>query len=215
MVAEWHGFISVRLRTVAGMAAIFAGSFVVQTPSPDAAESLRKALERNLDWIKTHIPALAAGSLDNTPDVQAYLDWLYDRLKDRIPPDSDPDILDRLVRGEVRKVFYGTRSRQPPIARFADIGKIGESEDQSARGFERDLETADEVRACLDCLPEEARELVIEAYTLTEGDLSAPGFRERLARDLGISRNTLDQRLSRAIRRIRERRREYPGSKTT
>src|ERR1039458_7593008 len=105
MVAEWHGFISVRLRTVAGMAAIFAGSFVVQTPSPDAAESLRKALQRNLDWIKTHIPALAAGSLDNTPDVQAYIDWLYDRLKDRIPPDSDPD------RSEERRVGKECRSR--------------------------------------------------------------------------------------------------------
>ena len=196
------------------MAAILVGCFVVRTPSPDAADPLRKALERNLDWIKTHIPALAAGS-GNTPDIQVYIDWLYDRLKDRIPPDSGPDDLDRLVRGEVRKVFYGRRSRRPPIARFADIGEIGEPEDQSARGFERDLETADEVRACLDCLPEEARELVIEAYTLTEGDLSSPGFRERLARNLGISRNTLDQRLSRAIRRIRERRRDDLGSKTT
>ena len=105
MVAEWCGLISVLLRTVARMAAIFAGCFVVQTPSPDAAESLRRALERNLDWIKAHIPALAAGTLGNTPDAQAYIDWLYDRLKDRIPPDPDPDNLDRLVRGEVRKVF--------------------------------------------------------------------------------------------------------------
>ena len=182
-------------------------------PPPDAAEALRKALERNLDWIKTHIPALAADALGRTPDIQAYLDWLFDRLKDRIPPGgADPDDLDRLIRSEVRKLFYGPRSRWPPIARFADIG---EPEDQSARGFERDLETADEVRACLDSLPEEARELVIEAYTLTEGDLSTPGIRERLARRLGISRNALDQRLSRAIRRIRERRRGDPGSKTT
>jgi hypothetical protein len=186
--------------------------FVVPAPTPDAAESLRKALERNRDWIKTHIPALAADASGRAPDIQPYLDWLYDLLKDRIPPDAGPDDLDRLVRGEVRKVFSGPRSRWPPIARFADIG---EQEDQSARGFERDLETADEVRACLDCLPEEARELVIEAYTLTEGDLSTPGFRERLARHLGISRNALDQRVSRAIRRIRERRRADPGSKTS
>jgi hypothetical protein len=186
--------------------------FVVPAPPPDAAEALRKALERNLDWIKTHIPALAADALARAPDIQAYTDWIYDRLKDRIPPDPDPDDLDRLVRKEVRTVFYGPRSRWPPIARFGDIG---EPEDQAARGFERDLETADEVRACLDCLPEEARELVIEAYTLTEGDLSTPGIRERLARNLGISRNALDQRLSRAIRRIRERRRDDPGSKTT
>jgi len=174
----------------------------VPTPPLDAAESLRKALERNLDWIKTHIPALTAGA---APDIQAYIDWIYDRLKDRIQPDPDPDDLDRLVRSEVRKLFHGRRSRRPPIARFGDIRKIGEPEDRSARNFERDLETADEVRACLDCLPEEERDLVIEAYTLTEGELSSPGIRERLARSLGITRNTLDQRLSRAIRRIRER----------
>src|SRR6266536_2044313 len=158
----------------------FRDCFVVPTPPLDAAESLRKALERNLDWINN-------------------------RLKDRIQPDPDPDDLDRLVRSEVRKLFHGRRSRRPPIARFGDIRKIGEPEDRSARNFERDLETADEVRACLDCLPEEERDLVIEAYTLTEGELSSPGIRERLARSLGITRNTLDQRLSRAIRRIRER----------
>ena len=137
------------------------------------------------------------------------------RLKDRIPPDADPDELDRLVRGEVWKVFHGKRSRQPRISHFADIENIGEPEDQSALNFERALETADEVRECLNSLPEEVRELVIEAYTLTEGDVSSPRIRERLAKNLGISRNAVDQRLSRAIRSIRERKREDPGSETT
>ena len=188
----------------------------MRTPSPDAAESLRKALERNLDWIKTHIPALAADSPSGARDTQAYIDWIHERLKDRIPPDADADELDRLVRGEVWEVFHGKRSRQPRISRFADVEKLAEPEDQSAREFERALETADEVRDCLESLPQEARELVIEAYTLTEGELSSPRIRERLAKNLGISRNAVDQRLSRAIRSIRERkRRKDPGSETT
>ena len=187
----------------------------MRSPSPDAAESLRKALERNLDWIKAHIPALASDSPSGARDIQAYIDWIYERLKDRMPSDAAPDEIDRLVRGEVWKVFHGRRSRQPRISRFADVERIGEPEDQSARNFERALETADEVRACLECLPEELRQLVIEAYTLTEGELSSPGIRQRLAKSLGISRNAVDQRLSRALRSIRERMRKDPGSETT
>jgi DNA-directed RNA polymerase specialized sigma24 family protein len=176
---------------------------------------LRKALERNIDWIKAHIPALASDSQGGARDIQAYIDWIYERLRDRIPPDPNPEEIDRLVRREVWKVFHGRRSRQPRASRFADVERIAEPEDQSARNFERALETADEVRACLECLPEEVRQLVIEAYTLTEGDLSSPGIRERLAKNLGISRNAVDQRLSRAIRSIRERMRKDPGSETT
>jgi hypothetical protein len=187
----------------------------VRTPSPDAAEPLRKALERNLDWIKAHIPALAPDSPGGVRDIQPYIDWIHERLKDRIPLDAAPDELDRLVRGEVWKVFHGKRSRQPRISHFADIEKLGEPEDHSGLDFERALETADEVRYCLDSLPEELRELVIEAYTLTDGDLSSPGIRERLAKNLGISRNAVDQRLSRAFRSIRERMRKDPGSETT
>jgi hypothetical protein len=197
------------------MATILAKRFVVRTPSPDAAESLRKALERNLDWIKTHIPALAADSPGGARDTQAYIDWIHERLKDRIPPQADADELDRLVRGEVWKVFHGKRSRQPRISRFADVETLAEPEDQSARDFEKALETADEVRDCLDSLPEELRELVIEAYTLTEGDVSSPRIRERLAKNLGISRNAVDQRLSRAFRSLRARKRKAPGSETT
>ena len=187
----------------------------MRSPSPDAAESLRKALERNLDWIRAHIPALASDSPGGTRDIQAYIDWIYERLRDRVPPDPTPEEIDRLVRGEVWKVFHGTRSRRPRTSHFADVERNAEPEDQSALNFERALETADEVRACLECLPEEVRQLVVEAYTLTEGDLSSPGIRERLAKNLGISRNAVDQRLSRAIRSIRERMRKDPGSETT
>ena len=181
---------------------------------PDAAESLRNALARNLDWIKDHIPALAACPSDS-PRIQPYIGWIYERLKDQLPPAADPDPreLDRLIRAEVRKLFLGKRSRHSQLVQSGeDLGKI---EDASARDFERALETADEVRACLDSLPEEARAIVIEAYTLTEGDLAAPGLRERMAKNLGISREALDQRLSRAIRKMREWARNRPGSKST
>lgn len=187
----------------------------MRSSSPDPAGSLRKVLERNLDWIRAHIPALAYDSPTGARDIQAYSDWIYERLKDRIRPDLEPEEIDRLVRGEVWKVFHGRRSRQPRTSRFADVEGIRDPEDQSALNFEQALETADEVRACLECLPEELRQLVIEAYTLTEGELSSPGIRERLAKNLGISRNAVDQRLSRAFRSIRERMRKDPGPKTT
>ena len=215
MDGEWHRPWSVLFRTIARKATLLRTVFVVRPFSPDAADSLRKALERNLDWIRAHIPALASDSPIAARDIQAYVDWIYERLKDRIPLDLEPEEIDRLVRGEVWKVFHDRRSRQPRISRFADVEHIGDPEDQSARNFERSLETVDEVRACLECLPEELRQLVIEAYTLTEGELSSPGIRERLAKNLGISRNAVDQRLSRAIKSIRERMRKDAGPKTT
>jgi DNA-directed RNA polymerase specialized sigma24 family protein len=184
----------------------------VQYPPPDAAESLRKALERNLDWIRDHVPGLA-GCAATSPRTQKYADWIYERLKDQLSPGPNPDELDRLIRSEVRKLFLGRRSRQPPGVNSLEA--LRDIEDQSALRFVRALETADEVRACLDCLSEEARDLVIEAFTLTEGDLAGPGLRERIAKKLGISRDALDQRLSRAIRRIRERMRNSSGPKTT
>jgi len=183
----------------------------VRTPLPDPTDSLRRALELNLEWIRDHIPALA-GSAAGSPRVQTYIDWIFDRLKDRVPPNPDPEELDRLVRAEVRKAFLSRRPRQPPIAR--SVEDLGDIEDESARDFERDLETADEVRECLACLTEQDRELVIEAYTLTEDDLASAGLRKRMAKKLGITRDALDQRISRAIRRIREQRQNRPGPKT-
>jgi DNA-directed RNA polymerase specialized sigma24 family protein len=177
----------------------------VRNPPPDASESLREALERNLDWIKTYIRAPEGRARDIGP----YIDWIYARLKEQIPALAAPEELDRLIRNEVRNLF---EREAPNGARKAFFGDVGELEDPSALGFERRLELSDEVRACLECLPEETRELVIEAFTLTEADLSGKDARDRLASRLGINRNTLDQRISRAIRRIRERMRGRPES---
>jgi DNA-directed RNA polymerase specialized sigma24 family protein len=165
-----------------------------------------------LDWIRDHVPGLA-GCAAASPRTEKYVDWIYERLKDRLPPDPNPDELDRLIRAEVRKLFLGRRSRHPPVVHSSEA--LRDIEDQSALRFVRALETADEVRACLNCLSEEARDLVIEAFTLTEGDLAGPGLRERIAKKLGISRDALDQRLSRAIRRMRERMQNSSGPKTT
>jgi DNA-directed RNA polymerase specialized sigma24 family protein len=172
--------------------------------SSDAAQALQNALERNLDWIRAHI--LAPGAREQ--DIQSYINWLYDRLKDRIPAVPDPDELDRLVKKEVRSLF----EREAPNGdRKALFGHVEELEDPSALGFEREIELSEEVRACLRHLQKEARELIIEAFTLTEADLSTKDIRDRLAARLGINRNTLDQRISRALRRIRARMRHRPG----
>ena len=176
----------------------------MRNPPPDAAESLRKALERNLDWIKTYIPAPEGTG----QGIRSYIDWIYDRLKENIPVLATPQELDRLVRNEVRNLFDREASNG---ARKAFFGDVGELEDPSALRFERRIELSDEVRVCLECLPTETRELVVEAFTLTEADLSGKDVRDGLAARLGINRNTLDQRISRAIRRMRERMRDRPG----
>jgi DNA-directed RNA polymerase specialized sigma24 family protein len=171
--------------------------------SSDAAQALRNALERNLDWIRTYV-APEGG----TQDIQSYVNWIYDRLKDKIPAVADPAELDRLVKKEVRSLFV---REAPNGARKAFFGNVEELADPSALGFERAIEQSEEVRACLVHLQQEARELIIEAFTLTDADLSTKGIRDRLAARLGISRNTLDQRISRALRRIRARMRHRPG----
>ena len=109
----------------------------------------------------------------------------------------------------MRSVFDRTPSNGARKARFGDVKDL---EDPSALGFQRDVELADEVRACLKSIQKEARDLIIEAFTLTEADLSSKGIRDRLAARLGISRNTLDQRISRALGRIRERTRARLGT---
>jgi hypothetical protein len=171
--------------------------------SSDAAQALRNALERNLDWIRTYI-APEGG----TQDIQSYVNWIYDRLKDKIPGVADPSELDRLVKKEVRSLFV---REAPNGARKALFGDVEELADPSALGFERAIEQSEEVRACLEHLQQEARELIVEAFTLTDADLSRKDIRDRLAARLGISRNTLDQRISRALRRIRARMRHRPG----
>lgn len=172
--------------------------------SSDAAESLWTAIERNRDWIKTYV-LIPEG---REQDIESYIKWIYDRLRDHVPGGATPEDLDRLVRKEVRRLF---NLEAPNGARKALFGDVGELEDPSALGFEREVELSDEVRACLQCLQKESRDLIIEAFTLTEADLSSKDIRDRLAARFGINRNTLDQRISRALRRIRARMRQRPG----
>jgi hypothetical protein len=156
------------------------------------------ALERNHDWIKNYI----LPPEDRNRDIQSYIGWIYERLKDQIPSSAAAEELDRLIRNEVRRLFNRIGWNGARKARF---GEVRDLEDPSALGFERDVEVADEVRACLNCIQKEARDLIVEAFTLTEADLSRKGIRNELAARLGLNRNTLDQRISRALGRIRER----------
>jgi hypothetical protein len=171
--------------------------------SSDAVQALRNALARNLDWIRTYI-APEGG----TQDIQPYVNWIHDRLKDKIPAGADPSDLDRLVKREVRSLFDREASNGARRALFGDVEELA---DPSSLGFERTIEQSEEVRACLEHLQQEARELIIEAFTLTDADLSGKDIRGRLAARLGISRNALDQRISRALRRIRARMCHRPG----
>jgi len=172
--------------------------------SSDAAEYLWRAIERNRDWIKSYV--LAPETREQ--DVEPYVKWIYHRLKDHIPEFTVPEDLDRLVRREVRRLF----ARDVPNgSRKALFGDVGELEDPSALGFERKVELSDEVRACLQCLRKHSRDLIIEAFTLTEAEVSGKDARDRLAARLGINRNTLDQRISRALRLMRRRMRHRLG----
>ncbi len=171
----------------------------------DPAKSLWEALEKNREWIRTHILALE----NRDRDIQPYIKWIFDRLKDHISPTASAEELDHVVRKEVRSIFERMPSNGSKKARFGDVTDL---EDPSALGFLREVELADEVRACLKSIQKEARDLIIEAFTLTEADLSSKGIRDRLAARLGINRNTLDQRIARVLGRIRERMRDRLGT---
>ena len=188
---------------------------VVRSPSPDAADSLRKALERNLDWIKDHIPALASDSPSSARDIQAYIDWIYERLKDRIPSERPLMRSTAWSAAKCGRCFMAD-DLDSPASRALRTSNGSGNRRTNLRGilsapWRRPMKCAPASSAFLTNL----RQLVIEAYTLTEGELSSPGIRQRLAKNLGISRNAVDQRLSRALRSIRERMRKDPGSKTT
>ena len=66
--------------------------------------------------------------------------------------------------------------------------------------FARRIDAQSEVEECLAHLPDELRHLMEIVYSLTGEELS----REALAAQLGIPRNTLDQRLARARDLIRK-----------
>jgi hypothetical protein len=170
----------------------------VNNLSSESASALWNALERNRDWIKAYVLPME----DRNRDIQSYIEWVYNRLKDHVPASASPVELDRLIRREVRRLFGRRGWNGLRRARFGDVGDL---EDPSALSFEHEVETADEVRACLKCIQKEARELIIEAFTLTDADLARRDIRNKLAARLGMNRNTLDQRISRALRLIRER----------
>ena len=176
----------------------------VSNLSSDSTAAIRSALERNLGWIKTHI----LGPNITDQDIPSYIDWICEWLKERVQAASDSQELDRIVRKELRGLFGHEPTNGNRKALFGDVGQL---EDPSALLFERKIELSDEVRACLECIEKDARDLIIEAFTLTEADLSRKNVRNQLAARLGINRNTLDQRISRALRRIRARMRYRPG----
>jgi hypothetical protein len=103
-----------------------------------------------------------------------------------------------MIRIEVSRIYGEFRVRFKPTSPFP-----AEIIDPSARRFESDLEDKDELRASLECLPAETRELILSVFTTTEDDVEKG--RTRLAARLGLTRTALDQRLSRAYKRIRER----------
>jgi Sigma-70, region 4 len=158
----------------------------VQTQSPGAAQLLWQALERNAEWIKSYVSI--PGSV-----LKEYLNWFFERLKGRVPPEASEQDLDHLVRTEVKKIYREFRDR--PCG-FPIVGDYG---DTSANRFGQELQLADGVRDCLEQLPKKTRKLLEDLYSLHEDEIT----REELARRLGIKRNTLDQRICRAMKAIR------------
>lgn len=164
---------------------------VVETHSPGTGDQqLWTALERNADWIKKYVSI--PGSV-----LKEYLSWFFERLKDRVPSEASERDMNRLVRAEVKTIYGQFRDRPVGLPCLVDMT------DPAGTRFEVDLRDADELRASLECVPNETRELIVRAFAVTEHDLACG--RNGLAARLGISRNTLDQRLSRAYKRIRER----------
>jgi len=167
---------------------------VVETRSQGAAaQQLWTALERNAERIGHFISISGGASI-----LDEHLRWLFDRLKDRIPPNPTYEELDQMIRIEASRIYGEFRDRFQPTSPFPV-----EVIDPAARRFESDLEDKDELRASLECLPAETRELILSVFTATEDDVEKG--RTRLAARLGLTRTALDQRLSRAYKRIRER----------
>lgn len=165
------------------------------TPQPAPTDLLRDAIERNARWIKRQICEAARGTI-----AEEYVQWLFERLRNRVTDTMNPAELDRLVRTEAR-YLYGNSKDQLLSARRVP-SDIETMEDLAALTFEHDLEESDQIRACLECLPKPYRELVVQVYALAEGDLDTKRRRTMLARKLGITRNTLNKRVSRALRMI-------------
>ena len=158
----------------------------MQTHSPGAAQLLWQALERNAGWIKNYISV--PGYV-----LKEYLQWFFDRLKDRVPAEASGRELDHFVQAEVKSIYRDFRDRP------SGSSYLGEYADPSSDRFPNDLERSDEARECLEQLPKQIRALLEDLYSLDAEEIS----RDELAKRLGIKRNTLDQRISRARKAIR------------
>ena len=142
-------------------------------------------MERNADWIAAYI------SVSRSVVVEDYLKWFFERLKDRVPQEASERDLDHLVRAEVKSIYGKFRDRPSGVP-------LGDYADTSAHKFA----LGDEARECLEQLPKQIRNLLEDVYMLDESDEIT---RAVLAKKLGIKRNTLNQRICRAIKTIRHR----------
>ena len=174
------------MRALAGLPRSLRTCFVVETQSPGAAQLLWQALERNAEWIESYVSIPGAM-------LKEYLNWFFERLNGRVPPEATEQDLDHLVRAEVKSIYREFRDRPCGCPILGDYG------DTSAHRFGRELQLADEARDCLEQLPKQTRQLLEDLYSLDEEEIT----RDELARRLGIKRNTLDQRICRAMKAIR------------
>lgn len=109
-----------------------------------------------------------------------------------------------MIRLEVSRIFGKFRDgRQHRSAFPLDIV------DPTADRFQTDLENEKELQASLMCVADETRELILQALSFTDEDIERR--RDDLAAHVGLTRSALDQRLSRAYRRIRDRMRGRRG----
>ena len=165
-----------------------------QSPASAHIIRLRQALERNADWIADYISISRFHadfpSAGREAVMKGYLEWFFDRLKDRAPEDASEQDLDQLVRTEVKSIYREFRDRRSGFP-------LGDYADTSAHKFA----FGDQGRKCLEQLPKQIRNLLEDVYSTDDEEIS----RNELAKKLGIKRNTLDQRICRAIKTIRHR----------
>jgi hypothetical protein len=166
------------------------GYRVVPTDSQDAlVQLLWTAVARNADWIVNY-----TGIANAKPAVQdAYLKWFFELLKDQVQPNCREDELDRMIRVQVKSIDGRFRDRPGAVSHLIDFA------DPSGNRFQHEIERADEIRALLEGLPKQIRVLLEDVFSTNEQEFSRNAFAKRL----GIKRNTLDQRISRAIKAIR------------
>lgn len=167
--------------------------------SPSTRQALQDALDRSRDWIRAHLR-----KVNNEHCTDSYIQWILDRLGKRVGDDTKPEDIEVMIREELRAlVAEEARSTRRYSERHTPHDFLHQFPDPASVSFAEQLEAADEVRACLECVPKDYRELIVAAYTLTETELSDKEARDILARKLGISRTALDQRLARARAMIR------------